>query len=264
MMYQLPKYVVDLSLNKQKVDYFWDDDYIDQKLNYDYASQFIERMENSTLRAKIALSIGVYEWVLGRFNCIHQNSVFYQIAEAAWCSNIDKRYLQYFELDCKKYRGPVNYALWLAYAALYPVLLVSENISDPEDKDNCVDPLFMYDKNEWQDCLSTLLALLKHILPAGKLTLFEDWFNLVIERLTTIYIQSEESAFTSLFGHRNEKDWLGDYVARESLDPIYNYRPEHAVPLLNNFLSQVDKSNPFLRPLSELETKLKTPFKMEY
>ncbi|XKM12638.1 hypothetical protein RCS94_06325 [Orbaceae bacterium ac157xtp] len=252
MSYQLPNYIVNATINNSTLDYSWDDSDIDQHWDYDYAKPIIKRMECCTLRAKIALSIGIYEWILGRFYQLHDHSIYYQIAEAAWCANVDKRYLHYIELDDQKYEGKVDYALWLAYAALFPVLLVSQNISNPNNEDDYVDPLFMYDKNEWASCLTTQLALLKHVLSKEKLVLLENWLNQVVERLTTFYIEPEENPFANLFGQQESKDWLGDYVAREALDPAYNYQPDQAVILLNKFLSQVDKKNPVLTSLTEL------------
>lgn len=263
MEYQLPHYILQASLNNPVIDYFWDDTNIDQKLDYNYASAFITKLEPCTLRAKIGLSIGAFEWVLGRFYQLNDKAVFYQLAQAAWCANIDKRYLKYIELDNREYRGSVDYALWLAYAALFPVLLVSENISDPKDKDNYVDPLFMYDKEGWQDSLSTLLAIVKYILPNDKLPLLESWLNQVIDRFVIFYTAQKEDPFANIFGHKDDKEWLGDYVAREVLDLDYPYDPQDAVTLCDQFLQQVDyRNNPLLVPPEQLTGKIEHPYRL--
>lgn len=261
MEYQLPHYILQASLNNPVIDYFWDDTNIDQKLDYNYASAFITKLTPCTLRAKIALSIGVYEWVLGRFYQLNDKAIFYQLAQAAWCANIDKYYLKYIELDNRNYLGHVDYALWLAYAALFPVLLVSENISKPQDKDDYVDPLFMYDKEGWQDSLCTLLAIAKYILPSNKLPLLETWLNLVIDRLVVFYSAHKENPFANLFGHKDDKDWLGDYVPCEALDLDYPYDPKDAATLCDQFLQQVDyQNNPLLVPPEQLKPKIKYPY----
>lgn len=51
-MYLLPSYIIHSQINNKIIDYSWDDSNVESCLNYDYANDVIERIENISIRAK--------------------------------------------------------------------------------------------------------------------------------------------------------------------------------------------------------------------
>ncbi|MBK5072181.1 hypothetical protein I2492_04015 [Budviciaceae bacterium CWB-B4] len=263
MTYQLPNYIISANINNPIIDYQWDDQSVEESLTgYKYADEIIRRLEPVSLRGKIAISIAIYEWILGRFNQLTNDPIPYQIAEVAWCANINKYYATYIEYDRDDYLGPINGALWCGFSFLTPMLYVSENISNPTDPDEYRD-IYPYDENQWKLGLAYLIPITIHILNAP--SLFKNWLDACVIRLLNFYTMPPEGPFDNLFGHKNKKEWLGDYVARELFDLSYNYNPKDAITLLNKFLSRVDyKKNPLLTSIDEFKRLSKGEVKEPY
>lgn len=144
---------------------------------------------------------------------------------------------------------------------------VSDNAVSEEDIDE--PDTYMYDENthddinSWKKDLSFLIAIAQHILPEEKFPSFKSWIEGVTDRLIQYYIMPEEDAFTHLFGYQSDKDWLGDYIAREALDLNYPYDPNDALRLCDKFLQQVDyQNNMLLVPPEELNHKIKPPYRL--
>lgn len=260
-MYQLPDYIIFSQINSPNINYSWDDSDVESCLNYDYANYIINKVNAISLRAKIALSIGIYEWILGRFEGLYHNVIPKQIAEMAWCANINKEYTYYLEFDRAEYLGPINAPIWCGFSFLIPTLYVSENVGI--DESNASD-IFGYDENAWETALLYLISITIHIVPKNKLSIFIDWLEGVVHRLLNFYIMPEEDPFINLFGHKNDKDWLGDYISREVLDLNYAYFPDKSVELCDKYLQSVDYiSNPFLLlPEDIANNKIKTPYRL--
>lgn len=265
------QFLKNADLNHQYVDYTWDDTDVTKGWNFDYANDYIEKLEKISLRAKLVLMIGVYEWVYARFESFPMPAIFSHMAEAAYCANINKFYLiSHIALDNmnisrKDFIGPIDGALYCAgRMALLPTMYVSDNTTDIDD--DSVELWEMdedYDLERWKSKLPFLIAEVLHILPQDKVPLFKHWLEGVTNRLVEHYIMPEEDPFANLFGHKNDKEWLGDYVAREVLDLNYPYNPKDAVKLCDQFLQQVDyRNNPLLVPPEQLTGKIEHPYRL--
>lgn len=86
MSYKLPNYIIKEKINSNIIDYTWDDSCMGGHLDYSYANFFLEDISTLSLRAKIALAIGIYEWILGRYKDLYNDSIPFQVAEAACIS----------------------------------------------------------------------------------------------------------------------------------------------------------------------------------
>jgi len=62
----------------------------------------------------------------------------------------------------------------------------------------------------------------------------------------------------------HEEERRGPLIAREAIDPTFDYHPEQAPQLLDKFLRSVDyKNNPFLRSPEELmELGIENPYRL--
>ncbi|MCL1918633.1 MAG: hypothetical protein FWG14_10020 [Peptococcaceae bacterium] len=120
MAYMIPYYIADQGQPSPVLRYIWDEDPVSH-FQHD-PSELLEKIENTTIRAKIALCIGIYEWIIWRYHRLTNDVTPFQIAEAAWCSNIHDIYIEYYELDPKEYLGPVLDPLYMSMMWMGTVL----------------------------------------------------------------------------------------------------------------------------------------------
>lgn len=227
MTYSVPSYIHAANVDVPTLRYVWDDTRASQ--DFRISGDDVPRAAAPlTLHAKIALGIGIYEWIVWRFDKVCADRLPIQVAQAAWCANVDRRYMEYFELDREEWLGPVRGPLWCAITWLLPMIHFSDD-----------DPV------QWESGLSYLPALARHVLPTT--TAFESWLQVCLNRLAEFYPQAQPDPFDDLFGEREEQR-RGPLVAREALDPGFQYRPMMAVSLLADYLRSVDYGrNPLLR-----------------
>lgn len=266
-MINLPHYIINAAINSQSIDYLWSEDKQSQPFNLEIATPFVSKLASVSLRAKVTLIIGCYEWVIGRFYNVVDESFFLQLQEAAWCANVNKNYIRKdLFIEKNEYPGPIEGALWYAYSCIIPALYMAEGMTSTDLEDDEAEFLvddYFFDENEWKNSLRYLISLVVHILPTEKTSQFINWLECVTTRLVDLYTMHQKGPFDNLWGHNDEREWLGNYVAREALDPNYHYQPEQAVALINRFFQLVDKSNPLLNSLVQLKEKIKDPFKIE-
>ncbi|VEJ56330.1 hypothetical protein [Pragia fontium] len=271
MVYRLPNYITHAKINKSIINYSWDDSDVDAGWDYSYSEKIATQIESVSLRAKICLMIGTYEWILGRFQGMEQDPIFMYIAEAAWCANINKFYLiPQYELDehdyaeRSNYLGPIAGVLWCSgYSSLMGDLYVSDNtIHVDDDSTTLYEEYDDYYLDSWREDLKFLITATLHILPTEKVSIFKQWLEGVVQRLVKFYTLPEQDPFANLFGNKDEKSWLGDYVAIEILNLKREYDPTEASQLLNQFLSQVNRNNPLLASEQALKTKFAIPYQL--
>ena len=244
MAYVLPQYIIDAGVDSSVVDYVWDDTRTSSDFEYD-CGDLIERLKSVSLRGNIALGIGIYEWIIGRYQFLSDDPIPFQLAESAWCANIKKEYGEYIELNRGSYTGPVRSPLWGAVTWLLPMVYFSDE-----------------EEYEWQSGIDYLVRLAMHVLPEPEI--FERWLGAVADRLIDMYPAPEDDPFEDLFGNEHEEERRGPLVAREALDPSFDYSPEQVPALLDRFLRGVDHaSNPFLRSPEELiEAGIEHPYQI--
>src|SRR6266540_6430329 len=106
MAYSIPQHILDAGLEEPSLHYEWDD--TKPKSHYLYGSDnLLEQLSRVTLRAKFAAAIGIYEWIIGRYSRLSNDPTPFHVAEASWCACIHPSYMRYFELERKKWLGPV-------------------------------------------------------------------------------------------------------------------------------------------------------------
>lgn len=198
--------------------YRWDDTRASDDFCTD-ASTIIERACALSLRARIALGVAVYEWIVWRFSAVSADPVPGRIAEAAWCACIDRRHMDYLELSRNQWRGPVRGPLWCATTWLLPMVFAGDE--EPQ---------------EWQSGLDYLVSLARHVLPFP--APFEQWLDACLTRLTALYPAAPEDLFEDLFSE-NEEERRGGQVPREALDPTFPLRPEDTGRLIAQLLAEV-------------------------
>lgn len=225
MLYKIPDYIAAAQIADPVIQYTWDD-WHPRKAYGRRSDEVIDRLAKVTVRAKIATAIGIYEWIVYRYENLLNDSTCKQFAKAAWCGNISMKYMNYVELDeldPDEWLGPIRGVLRSATTILNELLFL------------------------WQDDVEPALhtaflsGLAIHVLPDP--TPFLSWQNVIIKRMNLLYTAPEEDPFDNFF----EEDRGGALVPREALDPKFPFNPKLTASLIKSFLSSVDfRSNLFL------------------
>jgi len=227
MAYSVPPYLAAAKLDDPTLRYVWDDTRASQ--DFQYSSDWVvEALAPTTLRARIAAGLGIYEWIACRFRSVSPDPLPFQVVEAGWCANAQRGYMRYFELERGEWLGPIRGPLWCATTWLLPLIFFSDE-----------------KPAEWRSGIRYLTSLAMHILP--ETTAFEDWLRACIGRMTTLFLQPPQDPFEDLFRER-EEERRGALVSKEVLDPRFDYRPEMAPTLVARYLRSADfQLNPFLQ-----------------
>ena len=96
MAYTIPIYIAEASIDTPNLNFVWDDTRVDDDFLYE-PDNLLERLSGVSLRAKIAVGISLYKWILFRFQRVSDDPLPFHLAEAAWCANVNREYMEYFE-----------------------------------------------------------------------------------------------------------------------------------------------------------------------
>lgn len=184
-------------------------------------------------RARMALAVALTEWIVWRFDGLHDSTQPTAFLEAAWCATADPRYLRFFELTRADWLGPVKGPLWCAITHLRHAIAVG--VDFPRD---------LYDG------LSYLARLATYVQPTpGPL---QAWLPPVVERLEATFPVTPEDPLADLFS-RNPSSRMGPCVARELFDPAEPLRDGAGKRFLQDALDTARReNNPFLATPDEL------------
>jgi hypothetical protein len=228
----MPPYIAAAAIDDSVLRFVWDDTRGTENVRNVY-DELVSQVAPLTLRAKIALGIGIYQWIIWRFEPMLTDPLAFQLEEAAWCANVDRHYMEYFELDRQNWLGPVRGPLWCAITWLMPMIYFSDE--RPE---------------EWRSGLSFLPNLALHVLT--RKAPFESWLNACVERLLSLHAEHESDPFEDLFGELQEER-RGALIAPEAVNPEFDYHPEQVPVLLGRYLQSVaQRQNPLLRSPDEM------------
>ena len=223
----MPPYIRAATISDPVIRYVWDDTRATDDVA-EVSEDLPDRARPLTVRAKIALGIGIYQWLIWRFAPVLSDPFPFQLEEAAWCANADLRYMAYFEIAREDWLGPVRGPLWCAITWLVPMIF------EADLKDST-----------WESGLVMLADLANHVLPRREP--YQEWLEFCLQRLLTLYNQPAPDPFEDLFNARREQR-RGPLVAREVLNPEFDYHPEQAHGLLLRYLAGVSPgTNPLIR-----------------
>lgn len=215
------------------LSFVWDDTRAMRDFKGD-ANPVVRASTQMSLRARMVLCAGLYEWVLWRFSGLHGREEPLKIAEAAWCATIDPRYMTFFELTRSEWLGPIEGPLWCAAMWLQPAMSKGH----------------MFPRGVY-DALNFLTRLVLHVFPAP--ARFGSWSDLILKRMVLAYPIVPEDPFDDPFD-RNVGRRLGPLIGRNVLDPVHPYVPDVGRAFLAHVLDDaVMTENPFLASPGELK-----------
>lgn len=221
------------NINQPELRYRWDDMRASEDFVRPAPDGLLTRLAPVSLRAKLAVAIGMYEWIVYRYQGLTSDSLPFDLAEGAWCANVNRTYMEYLELARRDWLGPIRGPIWCAVTWLLPALYFSDD--EPE---------------EWESGALYLSRLALHVVPDPDA--FERWLDVTVARVASLYTVAPPDKFEDLFGER-EEDRRGPLVAREVLDPAFPYREEDSERLVADFLATVDyRTNRLLRSPGEM------------
>jgi hypothetical protein len=225
-----------IELNQEqtrRVQFIWDDTRALMDFRGD-AGDVLRASMKMSLRARMVLCVGLYEWIIWRFEGLHIRIEPLQIAQVAWCAAVDPRYMRFFELTREEWRGPIEGPLWCAATWLQPAMSQGHLF-----------PRGVY------DALSFLTRMGLHVLP--NVDRFQAWLQVVLDRLVQMYPLTPESPFEDLFDRRASQR-LGPLIGRNVLDPDEEPDAQRGVSFLAQTLREArDTGNPFLSSPDDLK-----------
>jgi hypothetical protein len=231
MAYTKPPYLIDQEIGDTNLHYIWDDTRASADFKHD-GEWLPERVQGVHLTGRISLGIGIYEWIVWRFQPLTDDPGPGQLAEAAWCATVHPAYMEFALFDRDEWTGPIRGPLWGAQTWLVPMARCDTNSVE-----------------ECESGLAYLYSLAMHVLPTT--TAFESWLGGCIERLVDLYAAPEEDPFTGLF--RDPIEGRGPLVAPPLLDLSVRFDPQYAKVYMSRFLAAgLSSSNPFLLSPEEM------------
>ena len=217
---------------RKQLRFVWDD----TRAMLDFAadpSATLQGAMQMSLRARMVLCTGLYEWIVWRFDGLHARPEPLQIAQVAWCAAAEPRYMKFFELTRDEWLGTVEGPLWCAAAWLQPAMSQGH-----------LYPRLVY------EALSFLTRLALHTLPDPDR--FRAWLAFALDRLVHVSPPMPDDPLQDLFDRR-VGDRLGPLIGRDALDPA---RPATVAgaPFFTHVLAQArDERNPFLASPGDLK-----------
>lgn len=206
--------------------YVWDDTRASEDFRSS-AADVLERAVTLTLRARIALGIGLYEWIVFRFSAVSSDPLPHQVAEAAWCACASRENMDYVEFERAEWLGPVRGPLWCATTWLLSMVFFSDEAND-----------------EWEAGIDYLTRLARHVMTDT--APLQAWLDKVLPRLQAAHPAQPDDPFDDLFNEHEERR-RGPPVPRETIDPDRTVTADAAPGLIQRLLDRARADrNPFL------------------
>ncbi|RON13137.1 hypothetical protein [Pseudomonas frederiksbergensis] len=218
---------------RRNLRFIWDDARVDADFHAD-STAVLDAAEDISIRARMALAIGLYEWVVWRFDGLHNHTEPEQVLQASWCSTVDPRYLKYFEFERRQWTGPIDGPLWCAMTHL------SFGLNNG----------YAYE-GDLYSALGFLYRLAAHVLPER--SVLDRWMQPILIRLGQHYPVQTIDPFADLFDYRIGEQ-LGPLIGRDVLDPALPPNMARDRQFLSETLANaVATKNPFLATPEDLK-----------
>jgi hypothetical protein len=214
------------------LDYVWDDTRASADFAYE-AGWLPEVLANASIRAQLAMCTGLYEQIVWRVHACADVGLSRALVAAAWCGTLDPRYLPFFELDRREWRGPALGPLWCAATWLQPAIAAGDHL-----------------QAEVVDALDYLARLAYHISAAPDR--LEHWMRVSSQRLARDWPAQGLDPFVDPF-NRFPGRHRGPIVPRSALDVQIAVTPAAAWREMLGILQEAHtQANPFLPDEDEL------------
>jgi hypothetical protein len=219
--------------DRRVLQFLWDDARVYRDFTGD-ASSILDIATKLSIRARLVLLVGLYEWIVWRFDGLHRCEEPVQILEAAWCGTVDPRYLGFFELTREAWVGPVEGPLWCAFTYLEKGFRQSH--------------VFHADTYE---AIEFVYLLGLHVLPDT--APFQRWLDATLDRFVQLYPLLPDDPFADLFEERIG-EYLGQFIGRDALNPALPIDMGRDRAFLAKSLADARASeNPFLASEDDLD-----------
>jgi hypothetical protein len=209
----IPKYIEAAMVRGVPVKHKWKSSEHFEKESPKLEAQLYE----TSFRGILGIAAGVAEWIAWRFDGLGNCQPTFQFIEAVWAGQIDPDYTIRWEWPTGvKVEGPIERPLAHANGLLgtiFGLFTILEN-------GICQETVY-------------LTQLARYVVPNK--SAFDNWSKTILARLA----QSHP---------HDDADERGPLIARQIVDPDFDYQPEQTTDLVRDFLAGLDyKNNPYLR-----------------
>jgi len=217
-------YIDALRIADDPIKYEWDDS--DPKRPSRGANpKLMDRISDMSTRAQVSLSAAFVEWMARRLSKQVKDHTLFHLADALYASTADWRYLAPLnapdrKLDWKDWKGAKRGPIVVTYNLV-------RTIMEDAPRGMAIVP--------WVVPLSNIV---EYVLSDPKR--FREWRRGAIERLVKAHPWKT-------------REPLGLPVPPEALDPDFDYKPQMAPGLMEEFLATLDyRANPFLQSPAQM------------
>ena len=219
-------YIDQADINQAQLRFVWDEWNV--RATYEAVRHDeVGRLSRLCRRANCALTIGIAEWILARFEGMDADPDPALFLEAAWAANIDERYAYEIDIVDTDWRGPVRGPISMALTFVLDALFAEE-----AGQNSAMNPAWA-------------ARFARHVLPDT--TAFDAWLSFCLARLGPLYPAVNEQDW---FAPTRDADAL---VPAEALDPDHVFDPARTDALIDCFLRGLDPArNEFLATPREL------------
>jgi hypothetical protein len=228
-MFQMPQYIEKIKVTDHEVDFEWVEGDETDYYNRD-SQQLTTKIMELSPRARLALAIGIAEWIVWRVNGFSKYQDVTDFVESSWAGVIDPRYTLEWTRQGKEFLGPV----------LGPQRIVARHLDKAMLK--------TWDRQTTIRNCQYLAFLCHHVWKRRKA--LKDWLLFAFDRLADLYpISPVTQDYYGTRGKTGDEPFdFGDVVPREVLDPDFNFDPQAVPKLLDAYLRGLNPdTNRFLR-----------------
>lgn len=200
-----PSYMTQPLEVRRALRFLWDDSRASDDFEYD-SMWVLEAADACSLRAQMALCVGLYEWTVWRFDGLHSRDEPRLVLDAAWRAVAQPDVVDFFELTRADWQGPVLGPLWCGITWLYPAVAHADReLSEVADGLHYLTRLAVHVSNEPARVVGWLQHVLPRLIslsPARPFDIFEDLFDERIdERRGAQVTRSMLNPDATLFGN---------------------------------------------------------------
>ncbi|UXH80653.1 hypothetical protein [Roseateles amylovorans] len=217
---------------RRSLRFVWDDARVDADFRAD-AVPLLDQSARLSVRARMALAVALYEWLVWRFDGLQDRPDPVQVLEASWCATVDPRYLVYFELERDEWVGPIDGPLWCGMTHL------SFGLNNG-----------VRHEGDLYGALSFLYRLVMHVLPQRDG--FQQWLDHTLKRLAAVAPPIPSDPLDDLFDQRVGEQ-LGPLFGRPTFDPgLPRDESQDRAFLAGCFTESLATANPYLATPGDL------------
>ena len=211
MLLAIPSYILEAGIDSREILYAWDE-WGSKKSIYrnNRDAEMRDAVAGLSQRGRMALVNGVAEWIVFRFHSVLGSGLPFDVLEAAWAGEIDRKYVLPFDMPEERgWSGPVKGVIRRALTFVHDTIDLA------------------WQNGETTHLVLRITNLARYVLPHTQQ--FEIWFSGVVQRIRDLSPWDND-------------DVIGELVPREALDYGRPFDRATTERMVQAFLENIHRS----------------------